>query len=55
MKKYGNAKWKRNQKNLSRILLKAKYLFMHCYAMCKNEFHDLEIRKMKRSNGIELF
>jgi len=33
---------------------KSTSLFLQCYAMCKIEFHDQEIRKMKRSNGIEL-
>jgi len=27
---------------------------MQCCAMCKIEFNDQELRKMKRSNGIEL-
>ena len=27
---------------------------MQCYAMYKIEFHDYELQKMKRSNGIEL-
>jgi len=55
LKKYGNSKWKRNLKYLSRILLKASTsLFMQCCAMCKIEFHDEEFRKMKRSNVIEL-
>jgi len=33
LKKYGNSKWKRNQKYLSRILLKAKY-FIICAVLC---------------------
>jgi len=44
------------QKYLSRISLKIKLFIIYAfYAMCKIEFLDLEIRKMRRSNVIELF
>jgi len=50
-----NSKWKRNLKYPSRIS-QSTSLFMQCCAMCKIEFHDLdlEFRKMKRNNDIEL-
>jgi len=38
LKKYGNPKWKRNYKYLSRIFLEAKHFVI--YGMCKFELHD---------------
>jgi len=46
LKKYGNSKWKRNLKYLSRILLKSKQ-FIICAALCNVQNSVLWLKILK--------